>query len=324
MGTGAALEVEAPAVMVVAAAKGVAEALAALLARHRLPVFAAAVADVGPDGPPAGTVAVVVDEDCDLPWTRCESTVIPWPRDASAGHVAATVRRLTTFHPRQCGPGSVPRRATSVVLLVAASDPRWRDAFGIACESMPEVDVAARLDPAGAGSPIRATEIDVVLTDVVPGDPSWDDIAARGSQRVIVLGDGSSEDHLLDALAGGAGGYVDLRGGLDDLYQAVRTVAAGGTHVPPWRLGDVLRRLLGERRAERAALERYARLSAREREVLALLADGADHLAVGERLFIAPDTARTHIGRILHKLEVHSREEAVMLATEHELLENDE
>ena len=75
-------------------------------------------------------------------------------------------------------------------------------------------------------------------------------------------------------------------------------------------LGTLLHRLIQRRRERDEALRRMAGLTRREREVLALLADGGDNETIADRLFISPETARTHIQNVLGKLRVHSRLEA--------------
>jgi DNA-binding NarL/FixJ family response regulator len=87
-------------------------------------------------------------------------------------------------------------------------------------------------------------------------------------------------------------------------------------------LGPLLTTLMRQRKQEDAALERILRLTQREKEVLALLAEGADNEAIARALVISPQTARTHIQNILGKLNVHSRLEAAAIAMQNGLLEN--
>ena len=86
-------------------------------------------------------------------------------------------------------------------------------------------------------------------------------------------------------------------------------------------LGPLLRHLIERRREAASAADQLVQLTPREREVLALLADGLDQRAIGAALFISPETARTHIQRLLRKLGVHSRAEAVDLITRNGLVD---
>jgi DNA-binding NarL/FixJ family response regulator len=87
-------------------------------------------------------------------------------------------------------------------------------------------------------------------------------------------------------------------------------------------LGPLLSDLLDQRRDHESALIKLGDLSPREREVLALVARGAKTSAIGEALFISPETARTHIQNILTKLGVHSRLEAAAFVIENGLLDH--
>lgn len=133
---------------------------------------------------------------------------------------------------------------------------------------------------------------------------------------VIVFGDYGDADALLTAIEAGADGYFGMEEELAGLVGAVQRVLDGEFLVPSHMLGQLLQRLIKRRRRSDGALERYLRLTPREREVLALLSDGCDHEAVASALVISPQTARTHIQNLLRKLEVHSRLEAVALAVD--------
>jgi DNA-binding NarL/FixJ family response regulator len=86
-------------------------------------------------------------------------------------------------------------------------------------------------------------------------------------------------------------------------------------------LGTLLRDLIVSSREEDVVVDRFASLSKREREVISLVAEGLDHEAISELLYLSPNTTRTHIQNVLRKLEVHSRLEAITLVTRYHLLE---
>lgn len=142
--------------------------------------------------------------------------------------------------------------------------------------------------------------------------------------RILLIDDADGADagaNLLAAIEAGADGYVTGRGGLTGLVDALRQLADGQSVVPPDLLGPLLRQLIERRREAAAAYERLMLLTPREREILALLADGLDQDAIAQTLVISPATARTHIQRVLRKLGVHSRLEAVTLTAQHGLVD---
>jgi two-component system, NarL family, response regulator LiaR len=121
------------------------------------------------------------------------------------------------------------------------------------------------------------------------------------------FGDAALLNEVLDA---GARGYVLKEAPLDALVRALGTVAGGGMYVDP-ALADVLIRALPSRDLG---------LTARERDVLRLLADGHSNESIGRELFISPDTARTQLGTAMAKLGVSTRTQAVAAALRHELI----
>lgn len=139
--------------------------------------------------------------------------------------------------------------------------------------------------------------------------------------KVVVLADHEDERLLVEALDAGASGYVTKESPLANLIEATRAIHRGEMHIPPRMVATLLSRLLHRRREQDEALRRVARLTRREREVLALLAEGADNDAIARSLVISPDTARTHIQNLLSKLGVHSRLEAAAFVTRNGILE---
>jgi DNA-binding NarL/FixJ family response regulator len=137
---------------------------------------------------------------------------------------------------------------------------------------------------------------------------------------VVILADQEDEDRLIEALEAGASGYVTKHSPLSELIEATKAVHRGEVLIPPRMLGAVLSRLITRRREQDQAVKRISRLTRREREVLARLAEGADNDGIAQALFISPETARTHIQNILTKLGVHSRLEAVAFVTRNEIL----
>jgi DNA-binding NarL/FixJ family response regulator len=131
--------------------------------------------------------------------------------------------------------------------------------------------------------------------------------------RVVVLGD-EDPSTLIDVVEAGASGYVTEESGLAELIATTRSVYEGDTLIPPRMLGPLVSGLMSRRLEEHEALERLSHLTQREREVLGLLAAGADNQGIAEALSISPETARTHVQNLLGKLGVHSRLEAAAFA----------
>jgi DNA-binding NarL/FixJ family response regulator len=138
--------------------------------------------------------------------------------------------------------------------------------------------------------------------------------------RVLVLS--SREDHraLIEILDAGASGYLTKASPLADLIQATRAVHRGDMLVPPQMLGPLLAGLLRRRKEQDSAYKRVSLLTRREREVLALVAEGSDNRTIAETLVISPQTARTHIQNILNKLSVHSRLAAAAFVTQNGIM----
>ncbi len=125
--------------------------------------------------------------------------------------------------------------------------------------------------------------------------------------RVVVLSDTEDEQTLISAIEAGADGFITKGCPLSELIDAARAVHRGETLVPPRMLGALLQRLIRHRREQDVAIRRVSRLTPRERQVLALLAEGANNDGIAQSLVISPETARTHVQHVLSKLEMHSR-----------------
>ncbi|MFL5737416.1 MAG: response regulator [Actinomycetota bacterium] len=140
------------------------------------------------------------------------------------------------------------------------------------------------------------------------------------SCQVLVLSSEPDERTLARAIEAGANGYLTKAAPLSELLRAARAIADGETVIPKEMLGPLLATLIGGRNQRERAFERVNRLTRREREVLSLLADGADNHAIAATLVISPQTARTHIQNVLTKLGVHSRLEAAAFARDRRML----
>jgi two-component system nitrate/nitrite response regulator NarL len=201
-------------------------------------------------------------------------------------------------------------------VLLADQQALFREALRAIFDAEPDLVVVAEAESGfQAVEEAGREEPDVAVLDA--GLESCDAIQVVGllhervpGCRLLILADGEDQGTLAAAVEAGASGFHTKRAPLVDLLEATRALSRGETVIPPRMLGGLLSRLISHRHELDVAQERLARLTRRERQVLALLAEGADNDAIARTLVISPQTARTHIQNILSKLEVHSRLEA--------------
>jgi NarL family two-component system response regulator LiaR len=167
-------------------------------------------------------------------------------------------------------------------------------------------------DGPGAVQLCRETRPDVVLMDLVmPGmsgvEATREVLAACPGTKVVALTSFTDEGLVEDTLRAGATGYLMKNVSGDQLAEAVRAAHAGRATLAP-EAADVLVRAVSAPQAVAAPL------TEREREVLALMAEGLANAAIAERLVIGVSTVKTHVSSVISKLGVASRTEATALA----------
>ena len=168
---------------------------------------------------------------------------------------------------------------------------------------------------------------DVVLMDVrmrrVDGVEATRLVAAGDeAPPVLVLTTFDDDDVLWGALEAGAAGFVLKDASAEELIAATRAVAGGGAWLDPDVTGRVLGRVRGTPRAPRARAgpgggARSPRLTAREHDVLRLMATGATNPEIAGALYVSEATVKTHVGSIFAKLAVRDRAAAIVYAYEH-------
>jgi DNA-binding NarL/FixJ family response regulator len=205
---------------------------------------------------------------------------------------------------------------TTPIRIVIADDHQiWRD--GVRSELGDEFEVVGEADDApGAIEAVRASEPDLVVCDLnMPGGGGHRVVrACADTTKIVILTVSEHERDLLDAVAAGAIGYLVKSTSRDELRAALRRAAEGEPVFSPTLAALVLgefRRIAGVDQASGQAL------SAREREVLQLVARGHAYKAIGEELYISPRTVENHVRNILDKLHLSRREELMRYAIEH-------
>ena len=166
-------------------------------------------------------------------------------------------------------------------------------------------------DASSALDVIEEMRPDVVLMDVGLPGVSGLELTVRVKRivpdiRVLVLTMYEREDYLFEALQAGASGYVLKGADIQDLLTAVRTVARGDTYVYQSLTGKLVADYLS-RIEDGADRKDYDGLSKREREVLALIAEGLTTSQIADRLYVSPHTVQTHRDHVMTKLDLHSR-----------------
>ena len=185
--------------------------------------------------------------------------------------------------------------------------------------------VGEAAEPDEACALIDAQDPDLVVLDVLLGPSSGVSLARellRRSPRrkVLMLSMLLDEEHAAEALEVGALGYAGKAQSLDEVLEAIRTVAAGRVYVPSVLSRFVVQDYLRLRRGDGLADSPLARLTRREREVFDLIVAGGTTAAIAERLDISDRTVETHRSRILHKLKARSAADLVRLAARLKLL----
>ncbi len=195
-------------------------------------------------------------------------------------------------------------RAGFAMILSAAED---LEVVGEAGDGVDALEAARRLAP------------DVVLMDIRM--PRMDGIEATRQltalaepPKVLILTTYSLDEYVYAAIRAGASGFLLKDAPPEDLRAAVRVVAAGDALLAPAVTRKLLEEFAGRPDPQASGPEALSVLTAREREVLTLVAAGLSNGEIAERLVVGEATVKTHVGRILMKLHLRDRVQAVVLA----------
>ena len=209
-------------------------------------------------------------------------------------------------------------------IVVADDQDIVRTAFGAILDTQPDFRVVGLAADGDAAVRIcHREDPDIVVMDVrmpiLDGIEATRRIAATsttGRPRILMLTTFDLDEHVYDALDAGASGFLLKDVAAEQLFDAVRIVAAGDALLAP----TITRRLIAEfaRRRPRdpAPLAPLDTLTARETDVLRLLAEGLSNAEIAARLTVSEETVKTHVSRILTKLDLRDRTQAVVTAYE--------
>ncbi|MFF3590581.1 response regulator [Streptomyces sp. NPDC002387] len=208
-------------------------------------------------------------------------------------------------------------------VLLADDQSLVRAGFKALLDAQPDIEVTGEAaDGEEALRGVRDTRPDVVLMDIrmpvldglaaarrITGDPDLEGV------KVVMLTTFELDEYVFEAIRSGASGFLVKDTEPEELLRAVRAVVEGDALLSP----GVTRRLIAEfaaRSKEPAAAASLARLTEREREVMALVGIGLSNEEIARRLVVSPLTAKTHVSRTMVKLGARDRAQLVVLAYE--------
>jgi DNA-binding NarL/FixJ family response regulator len=210
----------------------------------------------------------------------------------------------------------------SIRVLIADDQALVRDGFRLVLETRSDIDVVGEAEDGRQAVELAVERVpDVILMDVrmpvVDGIEATRRIVAAGSAaRVLVLTTFDLDEYVYAAIRAGASGFLlkDVRP--RDLIDAIRLIADGNALLGPTVTRRLLDRFAGAGARNEIGPDTFGTMTARELEILKLLAAGLSNAEIAARLYLGESTVKTHVSSILRKLGVRDRVQAVIVAFE--------
>jgi len=216
-----------------------------------------------------------------------------------------------------------------ITVLLADDHPLIRKGFRLILDAEPDIDVAGEAGD-GATAVSMCTELrpDVVLMDVrMPGKDgiaaTRDILAAGLPSKVLILTTFDLDDYVYAGLRAGASGFLLKDTQPEGLVAAIRTIAAGDAVIAPAATRRLIRQFTTQQPelpSSRRAAQIQQALTSREQDVFSLIAAGMSNSEIAARLHLSEGTVKIHVSRILAKLGLRDRVQAVVLAYESTLI----
>jgi DNA-binding NarL/FixJ family response regulator len=186
---------------------------------------------------------------------------------------------------------------------------------GEAANGADAVALARQHRPSVVLMDIRMPETDgIAATGLICGDPELAEV------RVLILTTFEQDDYIVQALQAGASGFIGKGAESADLLKAIRTIHRGDSLLSPVATRSLIDRFIHHRAAPVASPGTLGSLTERETQVLALVGRGLSNQEISGRLVISPTTTKTHVNRIMTKLDAHDRAQLVIHAYENGLV----
>jgi DNA-binding NarL/FixJ family response regulator len=211
--------------------------------------------------------------------------------------------------------------ASVIRVLLVDDDALMRAGLASILSSDAAVDVVGEAaDGRDAVERVDALRPDVVLMDVrmpeVDGITATRDVVAASDTRVVILTTFEDDEYIFGALTAGASGFLLKRTTPESLIEAIKAVAAGDSLLSPSVTRRVIDRMAALPSGEALLDRRLEELTARERDVFEQIARGLSNAEIAGVLVIEESTVKTHVKRILMKLGLRDRVQAVIFAYE--------
>lgn len=228
------------------------------------------------------------------------------------------------------GAATVPNAAGSsgaadpIRVLIADDQDLVRSGFRLILSSYDGIEVIGEArDGDQAASLAHRLRPDVVLMDIrmprangIEATRAIRSNPALGNVQVLILTTFDLDEYVYDALSAGASGFLLKDAEPDEIVSAIRVVAAGDALIQPSITRRLIETFVASRPPAGAGAADLSGLTDREREILTFVARGMSNDQIGERLFISPATVKTHLARVMAKLDAHDRAQLVVKAYE--------